>query len=178
MANAVAGRAVLLVTDGPIELDGHRGMMAQKATDLRRQLADVEANELALRLKRDHLEFQLVAGPAASWPEAAEKARYLLDLFSLTLSPDDSRKRKLIDMVLADFDRLSRETTETTSPRRRAAGPAHTLEKPMAKGHLRGNREKKKPKKDRSKDKAEAAASPFEAARSSKLPTRGKGPRT
>jgi hypothetical protein len=37
------------VTEKTIELDQHRGMAAQKATDLRRLMADVEANENALR---------------------------------------------------------------------------------------------------------------------------------
>jgi hypothetical protein len=36
------------MTDKTIELDQHRGMAAQKATELRRLLADVEANEKAL----------------------------------------------------------------------------------------------------------------------------------
>ena len=33
------------MTDKPIDLDQHRGMAAQKATDLRRLLAEVESNE-------------------------------------------------------------------------------------------------------------------------------------
>jgi hypothetical protein len=33
------------MTDKTIDLDQHRGMAAQKATDLRRLLAEVEANE-------------------------------------------------------------------------------------------------------------------------------------
>jgi hypothetical protein len=32
------------MTDPPITLDRHRGMAAQKATDIRRLLAEVEAN--------------------------------------------------------------------------------------------------------------------------------------
>ena len=31
------------MTDQPVDLDKHRGMAAQKATDLRRALAEVEA---------------------------------------------------------------------------------------------------------------------------------------
>ena len=37
------------VTEIPIDLDRHRGMAAQKATDIRRVLADVEANAKMLR---------------------------------------------------------------------------------------------------------------------------------
>ena len=97
------------MTENAIELDQHRGMAAQKATDLRRLLADVEANERALRLRQEELESHLVAAPAANWPEAAEKARYLLNLFATTLTSQDARRQKLIAAVLADFTRLSEE---------------------------------------------------------------------
>jgi hypothetical protein len=98
------------VTDHSIDLDQHRGMAAQKATELRRLLADVEANEQALRLRQDELESHLLAAPAANWHEAAEKARYLLNLFAATLTAQDPRKQKLVDAVLADFKRLSDES--------------------------------------------------------------------
>jgi len=94
------------VTDKTIDLDRHRGMSAQKATELRRLLADVEANENALRLRQDELEAHLLAAPAANWYEAAEKARYLLKLFAVTLAAQDPRRQQLIAAVLADFKRL------------------------------------------------------------------------
>ncbi|HWE21602.1 MAG TPA: hypothetical protein VG758_31235, partial [Hyphomicrobiaceae bacterium] len=72
------------MTDRPISLDHHRGMAAQKATELRRLVAEVEANEKSLRDRQEELEKQLVATPAATWPEAAEKARYLLGLLAST----------------------------------------------------------------------------------------------
>ena len=99
----------MVMTDKTIDLDEHRGMAAQKATDLRRLLAEVEANEQALRVRQDELESHLVAAPAANWQEAAEKARYLLKLFAATLAAEDPRRQKLIAAVLADFDRLSGE---------------------------------------------------------------------
>jgi hypothetical protein len=95
------------MTDDTIDLDHHRGMAAQKATELRRLLADVAANETALRLRQEELENHLVAAPAANWHEAADKARYLLNLFAGTLPPADRRRKKLIAAVLADFDRLA-----------------------------------------------------------------------
>jgi len=98
------------MTDKSIDLDQHRGMAAQKATKLRRLLADVEANENALRDRQEELESHLLAAPATNWPEAAEKARYLLNLFGATLSAQDPRRQKLIAAVLADFDRLSDES--------------------------------------------------------------------
>jgi hypothetical protein len=99
-----------VMTDKPIDLDQHRGMAAQKATDLRRLLADVEANEKTLRLRQDELETQLIAAPAANWHEASEKARYLLNLFAATLVAQDPRRQQLIAAVIADFKRLSGET--------------------------------------------------------------------
>lgn len=98
------------MTEKTIDLDQHRGMAAQKATDLRRLLAGVEENEKALRLQQDELEAHLLASPAANWPEAAEKARYLLNLFAATLAAEDPRRQKLVAAVLADFKRLSGES--------------------------------------------------------------------
>ncbi len=98
------------MTDKPIDLDQHRGMSAQKATGLRRLLAEVEANERTLRLRQDELETQLLSAPAANWHDAAEKARYLLNLFAATLGAQDPRRQKLIAAVLADFKRLSGES--------------------------------------------------------------------
>jgi hypothetical protein len=95
------------VTDKPIDLDQRRGMSAQKATGLRRLLAEVESNEKSLRLRQDELETQLLSAPAANWHDAAEKARYLLNLFAATLGAQDPRRQKLIAAVLADFKRLS-----------------------------------------------------------------------
>ena len=97
------------MTEKTIDLDQHRGMAAQKATDLRRLLASVEANEKALRLRQDELEARLISAPAANWQEAAEKARYLLNLFATSLAAQDHRRQKLIAAVLDDFARLARE---------------------------------------------------------------------
>jgi hypothetical protein len=98
------------MTDKTIDLDQHRGMAAQKATELRRLLSNVEANEKELRVRQDELELHLIAAPAANWHDAADKARYLLNLFAATLAAHDPRRQKLIAAVLADFKRLSGET--------------------------------------------------------------------
>jgi hypothetical protein len=97
------------MTDKPVNLDQHRGMSAQRATELRRLRTEVEANEQALRLRQEELESQLIAAPASDWHEAAEKTRYLLKLFVATPGGLDPRRRRLIDAVLEDFDRLARE---------------------------------------------------------------------
>jgi len=97
------------MTDKTIDLDLHRGMAAQKATELRRLLTDVETDQNALRVRQEELEAHLLASPAANWHEAAEKARYLLNLFAASLTSQDPRRQKLIVAVLADFKRLSGE---------------------------------------------------------------------
>lgn len=98
---------VAIMTDQPITLDGRRGMAAQKATDIRRLLAEVEANEQSLRSRQEELELQLIAVPAVTWFEAAQKARYLLGLFAATAAAQDSRRKILIENVLEDFARLA-----------------------------------------------------------------------
>lgn len=95
------------MTERPVALDQHRGMAAQKATEVRRLLAEVEADQSALRQRCDELETQLIAAPAASWTEAAEKARYLLKLFAGTSAAQDPRRQRLIASVLDDFVRLT-----------------------------------------------------------------------
>jgi hypothetical protein len=52
----------------------------------------------------------LLAAPAANWREAAEKARYLLNLFAASLAAQDPRRQKLIAAILADLARLSGES--------------------------------------------------------------------
>ena len=95
------------MTEIPIELDKHRGMAAQKATDIRRVLADVEANAKLLRDKQGVVELQLLAVPAESWSEAVAKARYVLNLYAAGLAPSDTHHRDLVTAVLADLTRLS-----------------------------------------------------------------------
>lgn len=97
------------MTEKTIDLDQHRGMAAQKATELRRLLANVEANERELRLRQDELEAHLVAAPAANWHEAADKVRYLLNLFAATPVAQDPRRQRLITAVLADLNFLTGE---------------------------------------------------------------------
>jgi len=104
------------MTDRTIELDRHRGMAAQKATELRRQISEVEANQRTLRARQEELEKNLLAAPALTWPEAGEKARYLLTIFSATAEAQDPRRQKLIGNVLDDFARLSRQSSEQADP--------------------------------------------------------------
>ncbi|MBK3662049.1 hypothetical protein JJE66_12405 [Bradyrhizobium diazoefficiens] len=95
------------MTDHTVDLDKHRGMAAQKATDLRRALAEVETNLKELRERETALENQLLTVPAASWPEAAAKARYLLNIYAASLPSEDSRHRALVAALFDDFARLT-----------------------------------------------------------------------
>jgi len=97
------------MNDHPVDLDSHRGIAAQKATDLRRALADVESNVRQLRVREADLENRMMTMPAASWPEAATKARYLLNLYAASLPTEDTRHRALVAALFDDFARLTGE---------------------------------------------------------------------
>jgi hypothetical protein len=92
------------MVDRTTDLDRHRGLAAQKATEIRRRRVEVESDQAALRARRQELEKYLLAAPAEGWPEAVEKARYLLGLFAETAAAEDPRRQTLIASVLEDFD--------------------------------------------------------------------------
>ena len=95
------------MTDDPIVLDHRRGMVAQKATEIRRHLAEVKADQAALRDRQAELEKIFAATPVQTWEDAAEKARYLIELFAATPAAQDPRRQRLIESVLDAFNRLS-----------------------------------------------------------------------
>jgi hypothetical protein len=76
------------MTKLPTSRDRYRSTIALKARNV---LADVEANEAALRLRQDELKTHVIAAPAANWRKAAGKAHYLLNLFAATPSAQDPR---------------------------------------------------------------------------------------
>lgn len=97
------------MTADSIDLDEHRGDVAQRATEIRRRLKSVQQDQAALAQRQKEFEAFIVAGPAPTWPEAAAKAQYLIQLLADTFSIHDSRRRQLIDNVFEDFARLSSE---------------------------------------------------------------------
>ena len=101
----------------PAVLDEHRGMAAQKATEIRRHLAEVEAQQRALLERQAELEKFLLAAPSLTWADAAEKARYLIILFADTPAGQDPRRQKIIAGVLEDFERLAAEHRDEASAR-------------------------------------------------------------
>lgn len=95
------------MTDDPVELDAHRGMAAQKATEIRRRLQEVQLDQAALQSRQAEFEHFLLAAPATTWLELAEKVRYLIQLFAATAEAQDARRQKLIADVLDELTRLS-----------------------------------------------------------------------
>jgi len=94
------------MTDKPVELDEHRGMAAQKSTETRRRLREVEADQSALRHRQQEFERYAVTDPSTNWPDVAEKARYLIQLFAATPEAQDPHRQALIASVLEDLARL------------------------------------------------------------------------
>jgi hypothetical protein len=96
-----------IMTDNPVELDEHRGMVAQKLTEIRRRLHEVQANQAALRRRQEEFECHALAAPSTTWAEAAAEARYLILLFAETSEARNPRRQELIAKVLDDLARLS-----------------------------------------------------------------------
>jgi hypothetical protein len=101
----------MMMTDPPVELDEHRGMAAQRSTEIRRRHHEVQADQAILRRRQEEFERHAVAAPSTTWPEAAAKARYLIQLFAGTPEAQDPRRRELIAQVLDDLTRLSEQST-------------------------------------------------------------------
>lgn len=95
------------MNDDPVSLDEHRGMLAQKQTEIRRLMQGVQADQAALRMHQEELEMVMLAADAATWAEAAAKARYLIELYAATPEARDPRRQQLITRVLADLARLA-----------------------------------------------------------------------
>jgi hypothetical protein len=102
------------MADDAIDLDQRRGMFAQRATEIRRRRSGYEAVQSVLREQQEQLE-NLFLTPSATWPEAAEKAAYLLTLFASSIEACDPRRQKLIASVLEDLRRLSGEQMDCDS---------------------------------------------------------------
>ena len=95
------------MTDNPTNLDEHRGMNAQRDTEVRRRLAEVQADQADLQARKVEFEKLLLSEPATTWPEAAAKARYLINLYAHTVDAQDSTRQRLITSTLNDLIHLS-----------------------------------------------------------------------
>ncbi len=135
-------------------------MAARKAIGMRRLLAAVDAGHAAPRARQEEFEHLLLAAPAPGWVEVVAKARYLLILLAQTPAGEDPRRATLIADVFADFKRLLAELKHPPIAGDAGLAPASLVQRKiaMAKGQQRGNREAKKPKKE--KPKVAATAQP------------------
>jgi hypothetical protein len=149
------------LVEDPIDLDGRRGAAAQKATRMRRRLAAAETGRAAARARQEELNQLLLAAPATDWVEAVAKARYLLILLAQTPAAEDLRRARLIADVFADFERLLAEPINPHVTGDAGLAQASLVQRKiaMAKGQQRGNREAKKPKKEKPKVAAPAQGS-------------------
>lgn len=95
------------MTDEPVNLDGYRGIAAQRDTEIRRELYDVQVDQSALRGRQAELENFLDAAPATTRAEAAACVRYLLQLFAATPEAQDPRRQRLIARALDDLARFA-----------------------------------------------------------------------
>lgn len=103
------------MTDEPVELDERRGMVAQMATELRRQrLLQFQNDQQALRERQEELERLLAAAPAESGAEAIAKAQYLIRLLATLPEAQDPQRQRLIALALDDLERFSILEEETT----------------------------------------------------------------
>src|ERR1700740_2770952 len=91
----------------PVELDDHRGLAAQKSTEIRRRSHEVQADQAALRDRQEEFEREAMTGPSTTWAEGAARARYLIQLYAATPEGRHPRRQEVILKVLEDLTRLS-----------------------------------------------------------------------
>src|SRR6476659_5467737 len=96
------------MTSLTIELDQHRDTVAQKRTEIRRLLANVEVDERVLRHRKEELETQLVATWALNSHYATEKTRYAAPLIATQAAQDLRHQKQNADV----FDDLWRSSCE------------------------------------------------------------------
>lgn len=115
----------------PIDLDKHRGMAAQKETDIRRRILEVQSDHAALKIRQREFEDLLESVPAQSQREAVIKAKYIIHLYAGTQEGSDPRLARLIARSFEELDRLFNLHAPPTGP---AADPATDPKSPQAGG--------------------------------------------
>ena len=91
--------------NAPIDLDRYRDAEARTIADRRRRrcLDGFRADLASLERSQIAFEDNLMAEPAQTWPQAAAKAQYLIQLFAATPQADDPRCRQFIEQTLDDL---------------------------------------------------------------------------
>ena len=97
-----------VMTDEPVNLDGHRGMAAQRNTEIRRAPSRGSGlTKQRYKVARKNWRIFSNAAPAVTRAEAAACARYLLQLFAATPEAQDPRRQRLIACTLDDLARFA-----------------------------------------------------------------------
>jgi hypothetical protein len=91
----------------PVNLDERRGESARTSVESRRSFQEFQAQQVALRRRREEIEGFLAAAPAPSWREAVAAARFLITQFAATHEARDARCQLLIQTTLKDLGRLT-----------------------------------------------------------------------
>lgn len=100
------------MADDPVNLDKHRGMAAQRATEVRRgRSRRQESERVSSRDRHKEIDRILASAPAADWAEAAKNARFLIELLSGGSLAQDCHYRALMARVLQDIDNLAHADT-------------------------------------------------------------------
>jgi hypothetical protein len=95
------------MTDDTIQLDQHRGMSAQKATEARRRLKEIRAEQVSLRTRQEEFEKLLLLAPSANFRDVASKCHYLLELYARDCEVCDTRRLTAIKLVLEELETFS-----------------------------------------------------------------------
>jgi len=91
--------------NAPIDLDRYRDSEARTTASQRRRrcLDSFRTDQASLERAQIAFEDDLMATPAQTWPLAAAKAQYLIQLFAATPQASDPRCRQFIEQTLDDL---------------------------------------------------------------------------
>lgn len=102
------------MTDDPIKGDGRRGPPGGFERDPRRTAANADAPpDAASAREAADLAARMLADRAQTWPEAMERAAFLLRRYAETPDARDLRVETLIQRSLGDMTRLARREGHT-----------------------------------------------------------------
>ena len=96
-----------------VSLDDRRAPEDRFAILVRRAICGRSDAERGAAGPRDGIDALLLLGPAQTWPEAAERLRYLVEQFALTFPGQQARQQKLIRRALRDISYLLAKPHDT-----------------------------------------------------------------
>jgi len=96
-----------------VTLDDRRAPEDRFAVLVRRAICGRSDAERGAARPRDGVDALLLLGPAKTWPEAADRLRYLVEQFALTFPGQQVRQQKLIRRALRDISYLLAKPHDT-----------------------------------------------------------------